>query len=159
MNPHVINYKENLVMGYKKILLALSLDYYPRTYQSLITKAKGLMIEKGVELYLVHAVEHISSYGFTYGVSVGVDVENLLLEKAKTSIKEIASGLDVPLNRQIVKISPAKFLILDQAGRLGVDLILLGSHGRHGIQLLLGSTAKAVLHGAQCDVLVLRLKG
>ena len=149
--------KKDLIMGYKKILLALSLD--STTYQSLIKKAKELVAEKGVELYLVHAVEHMSSYGFTYGICAGVDMENVLFEEAKKSMKEVASSLDVPLDRQIVKISSAKFLILDQAGSLKVDLILMGSHGRHGIQLLLGSTANAVLHGAECDVLVVRLKG
>ena len=38
------------------------------------------------------------------------------------------------------------------------DLIVVGSHGRHGLALLLGSTANDVLHGAPCDVLAVRLK-
>jgi len=38
-----------------------------------------------------------------------------------------------------------------------VDLIVLGSHGRHGAKLLLGSTANAVLHHAKCDVLAVRI--
>jgi universal stress protein A len=42
---------------------------------------------------------------------------------------------------------------------LDVDLIVIGSHGREGIQRLLGSTANAVLHGAPCDVLAVRIKG
>ncbi|MNG25866.1 hypothetical protein D3C84_1107770 [compost metagenome] len=37
------------------------------------------------------------------------------------------------------------------------DLIVVGSHGRHGLALLLGSTANDVLHGAPCDVLAVRL--
>jgi universal stress protein A len=48
--------------------------------------------------------------------------------------------------------------ILRVAEENGVDLIVLGSHGRQGIQLLLGSTANAVLHGAPCDVLAVRVK-
>ncbi|BBI62758.1 hypothetical protein HSBAA_40640 [Vreelandella sulfidaeris] len=39
----------------------------------------------------------------------------------------------------------------------GVDLIVVGSHGRHGFALLLGSTSTGVLHGAQCDVLAVRV--
>ena len=39
-----------------------------------------------------------------------------------------------------------------------VDLIVLGTHGQAGLQLLLGSTASAVLHGAGCDVLAVRIK-
>ena len=38
------------------------------------------------------------------------------------------------------------------------DLIVVGSHGRHGLALLLGSTANDLLHGAPCDVLAVRLK-
>ena len=38
------------------------------------------------------------------------------------------------------------------------DLIVVGSHGRHGLALLLGSTANDVLHGAPCDVLAVHLK-
>ncbi|MFS9629926.1 universal stress protein [Klebsiella pneumoniae] len=37
------------------------------------------------------------------------------------------------------------------------DLIVVGSHGRHGLALLLGSTANDVLHGAPCDVLAVKL--
>jgi universal stress protein A len=38
------------------------------------------------------------------------------------------------------------------------DLIVIGSHGRHGFSLLLGSTANAVLHDAGCNVLAVRLR-
>lgn len=40
----------------------------------------------------------------------------------------------------------------------GCDIIVVGSHGRHGLALLLGSTANDVLHGAPCDVLAVRLQ-
>ena len=39
----------------------------------------------------------------------------------------------------------------------GLDLIVLGSHGRHGVAMLLGSTANAVLHHAECDLLAVRI--
>lgn len=44
------------------------------------------------------------------------------------------------------------------AVRGNVDLIVVGSHGRHGLALLLGSTANAVLHYAKCDVIAVRLQ-
>jgi len=43
------------------------------------------------------------------------------------------------------------------ANEIGADLIVVGSHGRHGLALLLGSTANGVLHGAPCDVLAVRV--
>ena len=39
-----------------------------------------------------------------------------------------------------------------------VDLIVVGSHGEHGLALLVGSTTSGVLHEAACDVLSVRAK-
>ena len=39
----------------------------------------------------------------------------------------------------------------------GMDLIVLGTHGQKGVQLLLGATANSVLHGSSCDVLAVRV--
>lgn len=47
--------------------------------------------------------------------------------------------------------------IKQAAEKMQADLIVVGSHGRHGLGLLLGSTANAVLHGATCDVLTVRV--
>jgi universal stress protein A len=44
------------------------------------------------------------------------------------------------------------------ARQQGVDLIVIGGHGRHGLALLLDSTANAVLHGAPGDVLAVRIR-
>ena len=45
--------------------------------------------------------------------------------------------------------------IIEEAGRLKVDMIVVGSHG-HGAmyQLLVGSVSEGVLHRATCPVLV-----
>lgn len=48
--------------------------------------------------------------------------------------------------------------IVRRAKEENVDLIVVGSHGRHGVQLVLGSTANGVLHHAPCDVLAVRIK-
>ncbi|OGT66002.1 MAG: universal stress protein UspA [Gammaproteobacteria bacterium RIFCSPHIGHO2_12_FULL_45_9] len=112
---------------------------------------------QGSEVFLIHAVEHTSSYGLAYGVSAGVDVESILMEEAKDMMKKVGESLKVPVSHRLVLLGPAKFVILDEAARLDVNLIVVGSHGRHGVRLLLGSTANAILHGAKCDVLAVRL--
>ncbi len=139
---------------YKKILIALELNQ--DTDKTLIAKAKEFSSPDS-SLYLIHAVEHMSSYGAAYGISAGIDVESVLVEEAKKSLDEVASQFNIPEDHQLVKVGPAKFIILDEAEKLGTDLLLVGSHGRHGVRLLLGSTANAVLHGAKCDVLAARV--
>lgn len=43
------------------------------------------------------------------------------------------------------------------AKQTGVDLIVVGSHGRHGFARLLGSTATALVHHVSCDLLLVRI--
>jgi universal stress protein A len=49
--------------------------------------------------------------------------------------------------------------IKEMANKKSIDLIVIGTHGRSGIKLLLGSTANAVLHGVKQDVLAVRVYG
>lgn len=141
---------------YSKVILAVDLD--PASQKLLIQKTKAFQACCPCELYLVHGVEQISSYGAAYGVAAGAEIEDTLLDNAKVTIAKLAEELSISKDNVIVKIGPPKSIILEEAEKLDVDLIIVGSHGRHGIRLLLGSTANAVLHGADCDVLAVRIK-
>ena len=47
--------------------------------------------------------------------------------------------------------------ILDLASEWHADLIVLGSHGRKGLQrFMLGSVAESVARGAYCSILIVR---
>jgi universal stress protein A len=65
------------------------------------------------------------------------------------------NGLDA--EHQHIVLGRPEVEIHAKAEELGADLIVVGSHGRHGLALLLGSTANGVLHGAGCDVLAVRV--
>jgi universal stress protein A len=140
---------------YNHILLAVELETNCDVLPA--RKAKQLAEEFGAQLTLVHAVEHMTSYGAAYGIAAGADIEEMLLESAREAMTKLAATLGVPVERQIIKIGPAKLVILEEAEEVGADLIIVGSHGRHGVRLLLGSTANAVLHGAKRDVLAVRI--
>lgn len=143
--------------NYKKILLALEL--IPEFDEFLVKKVQNLTAFDGVAIYLIHAVEHLSSYGAAYGISAVIDVEDMLVNEAKNSMLKLASKFNVPEDHCCVKVGPAKFLILEEAQKQGIDLIVVGSHGRHGVRLLLGSTSNAILHSSKCDVLAVRVQG
>ena len=142
--------------NYKHILVAVEL--LPGNDSALINHAEYMSKEFKADVTLVHAVEHIGSYS-AYGIG-GADfkVEEILVENATKEIRKLGKHIDIPESRQIIKVGPAKFVILEEAERIKADLIIVGSHGRQGLRAILGSTANAVLHGAKCDVLAVRLK-
>jgi universal stress protein A len=142
--------------SYQTVLLAVEL--IPASDQRIIQKATEMAKEFNAKVMLLHVIEHISSYGAAYGVAVGADIEQMLLDNAKQEMGKLGQKMNIPESTQIIRVGPAGPVILEEAEKEKVDLIILGSHGRHGIRLLLGSTANTVLHGAKCDVLAVRLQ-
>ena len=63
-------------------------------------------------------------------------------------------------HRQMVVEGEAASEILKLADALGVEVIVMGSHGRTGVQrLFLGSVSRKVLDQARCPVLIVRVPG
>lgn len=141
---------------YKHILLAVELD--SAADSRVISKASELRDHYQAQLDLLHVVEHLSNYGAAYGVAAGVDIEEILVKEAERTTRKVGEKLNIPPDCCLVKVGPTTHTIIEEAKKRGVDLIILGSHGRHGVRLLLGSTANGVIHGAHCDVLAVRLK-
>ncbi|HSW92902.1 MAG TPA: universal stress protein [Gammaproteobacteria bacterium] len=137
---------------YKHILLATDLT---DDTDFIIAKVRGMRGFTGAQLSLIHVVEPLPGYSYAY---LGIeDIEGQLIEESKTALAKLGEQLGVNVKDQFVEIGPTKSRVLEVAQTVGVDLIICGSHGRHGLSLLLGSTANAILHGAKCDVLTVRL--
>lgn len=141
---------------YSHILLALELS--PETDKQIIEKTKELSSQFQAQISLIHSIEQLTNFGAVYSMAGGIDLERALLEEAKKTISKIGESLHIPEPRQIITLGLAKQRILNSAKEIGADLIVMGSHGRQGMRLLLGSTTNAVLHGATCDVLAVRVK-
>jgi universal stress protein A len=87
-----------------------------------------------------------------------VDLTDQMVDAAKTRITELAGKLGIPGEHCLVVVGSPKQEIIRVAEDLGADLIIVGTHGRHGLDKLLGSTAASVVNHAQCDVLAVRLR-
>ena len=58
-----------------------------------------------------------------------------------------------------VATGDAKTVILDEAAAWGADLIVVGSHGRTGLErFLLGSVSEAIVRHTVCSVEIVRLR-
>ena len=110
------------------------------------------------QLSIIHVLEPISiAYGGEFPVDLS-DLHKELEKQALEQLKTLGKKLNVPETRQFLEVGITEKEILRTAETQQVDLIIMGSHGRHGLALLLGSTANAILHHAEIDVLAVRVK-
>lgn len=144
--------------GYDKILVAVDLS---SESSPIIERARSLGAENA-EVHLVYVQEPMDSVYLgvvPYGpVFVGMDqVEGRLRDELTEKLRLLGSQFGIPESCQhFLSGTPARE-IHAFVEEHGIDLIVLGTHGQKGVQLLLGSTANSVLHGASCDVLAVRV--
>lgn len=139
---------------YQKIMLAVDLT---EESTEVAKRALSLVELHNAELHIVHVIEPLS---LAYGGDVPMDlssVQEQIQEQAKSHLSEFSAHLNVPEDHQHLIFGRPESEIQRTAEEYGADLIVVGSHGRHGLALLLGSTANGVLHGATCDVLAVRV--
>ena len=142
--------------AYSHILLAV--DFTPVT-DTVTRQAMELCQLFKARLSLVHVVEFTQmdlSNDLVLPQELEIDQERM--KQAKQRLEDLAKNIAVDKSECFVSQGSTRREILRLAKELNTNLIVIGSHGREGIQRLLGSTANAVLHGAPCDVLAVRIK-
>ena len=137
------------MIQYKHILFATDLT---ELSNNILPKVKKLADLYDAKISLITVLEQTAIYGYP---SVE-EVENSLSQKIKNAMAEFADKIQVPKERQYIEFGSVKGKVLSVANSINADLIVVGSHGRHGISRLLGSSANAIANGAECDVLLLR---
>jgi universal stress protein A len=115
--------------------------------------------QNDAQLSIIHVIDYYPASQLDGGLSVAPDLEGKLLENARDEITACAARFPLELSNSYICSGSAKREITNYAEEIGADLIVLGSHGRHGLGLLLGSTANGVLHLAKSDVLAVRVRG
>ncbi|CAE6512924.1 Universal stress protein [Nitrosomonas nitrosa] len=142
---------------YQHILLAVDFSdqdsYVARKAERLATFYKA-------KLSIIHVLDNIPMPDTAYGTVIPLDSSSCyeLLESEKEKFIQIESRLTLDLAQRWLIWGKPEIEIIRIANEQSVDLIVVGSHGRHGLALLLGSTATGVLHHAPCDVLAVRLQ-
>ncbi len=137
---------------YKHVLLATDFD---EVGVNAAHKAKKIADENKAVLYLVHVVEPIPAYAYP-GFAGFAEVEVSIREQAERELNKLAENIGVDKKHRLIEFGSIKNEVLRVAHDYHIDLIVTGSHGKHGLALLLGSTADAILHAANCDILIVR---
>lgn len=113
------------------------------------------------KLYLLHVFDiRVLDYGEPiYGISIptGDAIGAIKTELANSIPEKVKNELQV----ETIVVSGVPFYeIIKFANENGIDLIVLGTHGRTGLaHILLGSVAEKVVRKASCPVLTIRHPG
>jgi universal stress protein A len=144
--------------------LLLAVDFAPDA-EPVIERAVHLRNLYEARLSLLHVLEYAPqtvelmpmAYAGDMVLPEAFDLERQLIDAARGQLDRLGERLGVPPEDRHIQVGPTGHAIQAAADELGVDLVILGGHGRHGFRALLGSTVKSVIHGLSCDVLCVRL--
>ena len=140
---------------YKKVLVAIDLS---NESGRVIARARELVGGDSSRLSLVHVVEPAAAAYPIDAYALNISrMQEEALAIATERMEDIGKQYDSPAARQHTVVGSAATEIRSLAQERVADLIVIGSHGRAGWKLLLGSTANKVLHGAHCDILTVRV--
>jgi len=138
---------------YTNILLALDLRVTHDTYT--IQRAMEIAENSNATLHIIHVMEPIHGYG-TVKTQTLLEIEKNMADDARKAFNDLISSYDLSASKLILETGSPKVVIVEQAKKLSADLIIVGAHSKTGFNMLLGSTANAVINQAHCDVLSIR---
>jgi universal stress protein A len=144
---------------YRHILAAVDLS--DESHQ-VLDIAQILGEQERAELNVVHVIK---PFHHTYaGISpatvadVGIRFEQEADQQAHANLQAMALRRGLPTEAVHVRHGAPHLEIQGLVRELNVDMLVVGTHGKHGVELLLGSVANAVIHGITCDVLAVRIR-
>ena len=142
--------------NYHNILVAID---FSEASKAVINRAVEIAQRNNTPLTVLHVVEYMPPMDIAYEPvpSFAWIDEEALVARSKSSLDRFCMDHKLEEAKQVVVIGSPRFEICTYARNNHCDLLILGSHGRHGIKLLLGSTANGVLHDMPCDVLAVKL--
>jgi Universal stress protein UspA and related nucleotide-binding proteins len=146
---------------YKKILLPTDGSEYANKAAK---HAIWIASLNGAELIALNVIETSSLVGLP-AEDLIVRIKEMLKEEGRKSLEKISDILkeseiegecqkEVKLTMSTKEGSPSD-VIIDTVKEEGVDLIVMGTSGKHGLdRFLLGSVTENVVRSSQCPVLV-----
>jgi universal stress protein F len=135
---------------YKTILVPVDMSHLEKGKSMIdVARKQG---DKDSQIILLHVIEEIPTWA-------AAEIPAGIMDKSRQTIheelQEIASAASIKADVEIRSGHPYK-TILDKAGEVEADLIIVASH-KPGLQdYFLGSTAAKVVRHAKCSVLVVR---
>src|ERR1035437_9219855 len=149
----------------KKVLIAL--DYDPAA-QKIAETGYALAKSMNARVILLHVVSDAAYYsslnyspimgfdGFSNLDIVQTDVVEELKKAAQNYLDKSKQHLGDETIQTVIKEGDFGGSILDAATEMNVDVIVIGTHGRRGLdKILMGSVAEKVLHKSALQLFII----
>lgn len=143
---------------YSHILAAVD---FSEAAESVLKKSSEIARRNKARLSLLHVVEYLPPIDSAFDPMLASNWmldEDALLEHARQSLKKISDRFELSNAKLEVRLGTPKQEITRYVEEYQCDLVVISSHGRSGLNILLGSTANAVLHAMPCDILTVKVE-
>ncbi|MGH2459123.1 MAG: universal stress protein [Chloroflexota bacterium] len=127
-----------------------------------LEKAAELAKEQHAAVRVIQVVDLGPLYRAAFsGINIS-DIEQMIIQDAETDLANaaaIARRDGVSVETALIRGNERRIsqAIVEDANHWGADLIVVGSHGRHGLErLVLGSVAEGIARAATVPVLIVR---
>jgi nucleotide-binding universal stress UspA family protein len=139
---------------FKTILVPVDLGE-PETSAPAIRRAVGLAEVSGGSVRLIHVRSPLPGAYMEF-VPHAFDADQQ--RDLEAALATIAAGVALPPERvsSVVRLGSVYGEVLDEAERIGADLVVIGSHRPSMATYLLGSNAATIVRHARSSVLVVR---
>ena len=140
---------------YRNILVALDVS---NEAESILKRAIDVADKYQSNLILTNIVMPIATQtNYDLTPSIDIEIEQTLLKQSDNFLQKLTEQFGLTNAKVITSIGVPKHEIHRLCEEEKIDLVVIGTHGRHGFSVLLGSTANAILHGTKCDVLTVKV--
>jgi universal stress protein A len=139
---------------YHKVLVLLDLS---DASEQVLIAGRDLAEYTQASIVSLHVVEFVPVEPLGESLIPTMQIEEDLLTRSRERLTQLIARVGLKNAKCRVEIGNMQAEILRVAAEEHADLIVLGSHERHGLALLVNFTDDRVLHAARCDVLAVRL--
>jgi len=129
--------------------------------EEILAYATELAKKFNAELHVIHVIPNLNYFtpyeSFLTPENL-VAIEKNITKEVANDFDNLLKNIDIPV-KKVIKSGVVFVEIIDYIKEQGIDLVVMGTHGRSGIEhILIGSVAEKVVRKAPCPVLTIRPK-
>jgi nucleotide-binding universal stress UspA family protein len=142
---------------FNKILVPIDFSEYT---DDIIKYATEIAQKFGSSIYLIHVIpnmDYFTPYESFMAAENIVTVQKGIEGEVAKDLEEVGRKITGIKTTNIIRTGVAFVEIIDYVRSEGIDLVIMGTHGRGGLEhILIGSVAEKVVRKSPCPVLTIR---